>query len=84
MLTLLELAGAELTGPELMLPLLIFPLVLVLLTRVKDVDSCGCGGLRLKENVGRLWMGGRGTGGGSSSSGSGFGPLIFTGAGWAV
>lgn len=82
MLTLLELAGAELMGPELTLPLLIFPLVLVLLTRVNDVDSCG--GLRLKENVGRLWMGGRGTGGGSSSSGSGVGPLIFTGAGWAV
>lgn len=82
-LTELEVTGLELTRPELILPPLVFPLLL--LARVVDgVAGSDCGGLRLKENVGSLWMGGRGTAGGSSSSGSDGEPLIFSGAGWAV
>lgn len=82
-LTELELTGLELTRPELILPPLVFPLLL--LARVLDgVDGSDCGGFRSKENVGSLWMGGRGTAGGSSSSGSDGEPLIFSGAGWAV
>lgn len=82
-LTELEVTGLELTRPELILPPLVFPLLLP--ARVVDgVAGSDCGGLRLKENVGSLWMGGRGTAGGSSSSGSDGEPLIFSGAGWAV
>lgn len=80
--TVLELIGLELTRPELILPPLVLPLLLLVIV-VGVVTGCVCGGLRLKENLGSFWMGGRGTGGGSSSSDSNGGPLIFSGAGWA-